>query len=751
MKYLSVCSGIEAASVAFHPLGWECVGVSEIEPFPCAVLAHHYQNVPNFGDMTKFRDWPEMDFDVLVGGTPCQSFSVAGLRKGLQDPRGNLMLTYLGIVDRYKPKFLLWENVPGVLSSNKGADFAVFLDGLEELGYIADVDILDAQHFGLAQRRRRVFVCAQSRDYLLSSRTISSALTISQCLAEILVLILAVARSRSVTGLRGLAFDATKPINSLQRRTRLFCLQKDGAALILQNSLGAIRASYVSEHVASVSHAGKSGLEDSKISGGTKYPKSSEGMEAWREECLSTEPSLRSTLGEVLKIVSECITSTSESEITESKIFTCAKALLNIAAPITQSMGSSPSFWTATLSVSTAMKEFTNYARCSSSDFSTDVGWVRNWDDFLRQADRACESFSNFRAWQHGQEVFPIAAGLRRDIAPRRETGQEVTHATAPFLTSSGRGVERTGDTRGQDPVVAVGGERVGLETTAYSFDALSSNSMKSANPNSGCRAVEVCKTLDTSRGLDPSCNQGGIAVAHTQVFALAGNTIGRSPANGGNGTGYDDTGVSYTLTKTDVHGVCVTGDVAHTLRSEGFDASEDGNGRGTPVVAFGVAESPHVGHCLRSGASKADKHESTTYVAHCRDVAGTLTQNYGKQPDSSDTALGPNVIAFQERGRAEGMSLEIGGDVAYALTAPNGGGRAQERNILTPAMQVRRLTPVECARLQGFPDTYLDITFKKKPATDGHKYKALGNSMAVPVMGWIGQRIQLAVSEGLV
>ena len=118
MNYLSVCSGIEAATCAWHSLGWNPIGFSEIEPFPCKVLAHHYPDVPNFGDMTKFKEWPDANIDVLVGGTPCQSFSIAGLRKGLDDPRGNLMLTYLAIADRYKPKYILWENVPGVLSSN---------------------------------------------------------------------------------------------------------------------------------------------------------------------------------------------------------------------------------------------------------------------------------------------------------------------------------------------------------------------------------------------------------------------------------------------------------------------------------------------------------------------------------------------------------------------------------------------------------------------------------------------------------
>ncbi len=167
MKYLSVCSGIEAATVAWHRLGWEPVGFSEIEPFPSAVLAHHYPHVPNFGDMTKFQEWP-LDagaVDLLVGGTPCQSFSVAGLRQGLKDPRGNLMLTYLAIAARLRPRWVVWENVPGVLSSNGGRDFGSLLGGLVQLGYGISYRILDAQWMrtyghpcAVPQRRRRVFV-----------------------------------------------------------------------------------------------------------------------------------------------------------------------------------------------------------------------------------------------------------------------------------------------------------------------------------------------------------------------------------------------------------------------------------------------------------------------------------------------------------------------------------------------------------------------------------------------------------------
>ena len=159
MNYLSVCSGIEAATVAWHEMGWNPIAFSEIEKFPSQVLAHHYPNVPNLGDMTKYKEWELSEpIDILVGGTPCQSFSVAGLRKGLDDPRGNLALTYVGILDKFRPKWCIWENVPGVLSSGGGRDFGSFLGALGEVGYGWAYRVLDAQYFGVPQRRRRVFV-----------------------------------------------------------------------------------------------------------------------------------------------------------------------------------------------------------------------------------------------------------------------------------------------------------------------------------------------------------------------------------------------------------------------------------------------------------------------------------------------------------------------------------------------------------------------------------------------------------------
>jgi DNA (cytosine-5)-methyltransferase 1 len=147
-------------------MGWNPIAFSEIEKFPSQVLAQHYPNVPNLGDMTKYKEWELSEpIDILVGGTPCQSFSVAGLRKGLDDPRGNLALTYVGILDKFRPKWCIWENVPGVLSSGGGRDFGSFLGALGEIGYGWAYRVLDAQYFGVAQRRKRVFVVGYLGDW----------------------------------------------------------------------------------------------------------------------------------------------------------------------------------------------------------------------------------------------------------------------------------------------------------------------------------------------------------------------------------------------------------------------------------------------------------------------------------------------------------------------------------------------------------------------------------------------------------
>lgn len=398
MKFLSVCSGIEAASVAWKPLGWEAVAFSEIERFPCAALAHHYPDVPNYGDMTNYKEWPDHAIDLLCGGTPCQSFSVAGLRKGLDDPRGNLMLTFGAIAAKYRPKWLVWENVPGVLSSNRGRDFGTFLGLLGFLGYGFSYRVLDAQYFGVAQRRRRVFVVG--------------------CLGD------------------------------------------------------------------------------------------------WRS----------------------------------------AAAVL-----------------------------------------------------FERHS-------------------------LRRDSAPSREAGK-----VAPTLPS-------------------------------------------------------------------------------------------RSTGGGGLGTDFD------------CDGGLITNGPAHTLRGEGFDASEDGTGRGTPLVP--VIAGALCAHSFTGGPGgrpegAAQGHFIAFHGSQDPDVSGNVTHPVGRnQGQETCIAFAPEVCP----------TLRAGGNSTGGDRPPGMNVDTADSNVVLSTMQVRRLTPRECERLQGFPDDYTLIPWRNKPADqcpDGPRYKALGNSWAVPVAAWIGHRIQ--------
>ena len=509
MRFGSVCSGIEAASVAWHPLGWQAAWFSEIEPFPCAVLAHHYPEVPNHGDMTalpeRIRAGKVEAPDLFCGGTPCQAFSVAGLRRSLDDERGNLSLTFVEIADAIDDVrrargdaecIVFWENVPGVLSTQDNA-FGCFLGALAgcdtaieplaatgwtDAGVVAGPQrtvawrVLDAQYFGLAQRRKRVFVVASARE----------------------------------------GFDPT--------------------AVLLE--------------------------------------------------------------------------------------------------------------------------------------------------------------------WE----------GVRRDSAPSREAREAVT------------------------------------PTIDASFGRLQGCSGQDANHGHG-HLISMCLNA-----------KGGAGRLDAESETLI-------PTNGG------------------------VFDVAHTLRGEGFDASEDGAGRGTPLVPVAYIDTMPT---MRSGGSNAsashgqvsgDTRDEYIVPGHAFDARQSNVIQYGDKTGPLDTdghsvgvAIPIDTMNHLGRGDSHSFGDFQPGAPSYTLTKGHSHAVAalfiqddttpkvnEERAgcrwrdaggegacVMTPAMQVRRLTPVECERLQGFPDHYTAIPWRGKPASecpDGPRYKALGNSWAVPCVRWIGARIARALA----
>lgn len=533
--------------MAWHPLGWQAAWLTEIEPFPSALLAHRYPEVPNYGDMT---DLPariaagEVEApDVLCGGTPCQAFSIAGLRRSLDDARGNLSLIFCDIADEIDtirairgdpPVIVLWENVPGVLNTKDNAFGCL-------LGQLAGEDgpleppgdrwtnagcvfgpkrtvawrILDAQYFGLAQRRRRVFVVASAR----------------------------------------LGFD---PVSVL---------------------------------------------------------------------------------------------------------------------------------------------------------FESD--------------------------------------GLRRDSAPSREPGQGVARDIAPCLVSSGRGVERTGHTRGQDPVVAVqpGRRAVG--------DAVGFQSSQS-----GIRVVDVHATLDANNG--SRRHNGVVTMAH---------------GHGGAEIGYDR---GPTLTRNHEAPIVVLpfdttqitspgnvsspkyGDACHPLAAGAHPPAiafepryylRDNKTGGRPantvqLSATGAAKAGDAAPCVAYGFQPRIARNGRGDMG---DLVSTLNAQSGETgkgdaaPCVAILPMHPPAVAMRESG--QGFWMED--DKAGTLRAEGENRPSRPSHVIKQGvMQVRRLTPVECERLQGFPDNYTAIPWRKKPAADcpdGPRYKALGNSWAVPCVRWIGQRIDNA------
>lgn len=551
LVYGSVCSGIEAATAAWEPLGWQAAFFAEIEPFPSTVLAHRYPTIPNLGDMTAIDGsaW-RGKIDVLVGGTPCQAFSVAGLRKSLNDARGNLALTFVELADAIDPAWVIWENVPGVLSTRDNA-FGCLLGGLagedgpvvppgrkwSDAGVVVGPArtvawrVLDAQYFGLAQRRRRVFVVAG-------------------------------------------AGDRADPVQVL--------LERQG---------------------------------------------------------------------------------------------------------------------------------------------------VRRDHPPRREAEQGLAPTLDVRAGRSGETSFATSGGLISEAFGGNNTAGPIEIATALNACASASG-------------------RMDFESETF--------------------VATTLRARDLSRGVDSDGTE--TLIAHT---LRAKSNLAHRP---------------------DIDTL-----VTHSLRGEGFDASEDGTGRGTPLVPVAIPIQ-EVG--ARTGTSTTDPRAG---IGVGSDGDPMFTLQAGKQ----------HAVAFNLRGRDGGAQAEIDADNLASLRAASGGssrsyvafaqnqrdevrpltiagalaaepGTKQQTYVafdckagtgfqsvaadgVTPTlramsalgrdngggqlavqhdMAVRRLTPRECERLQGFPDDYTQILWRKKAAEDcpdGPRYRALGNSMAVPVMRWIGRRIQAA------
>jgi DNA-cytosine methyltransferase len=659
MQFGSVCSGIEAASVAWNPLGWRAAWLSEIEPFPAAVLAHHYPDVPNLGDMTTLPARiasGEVDApDVLCGGTPCQSWSVAGKRGGADDPRGQLTFSFLRIAEVSKPRFIVWENVPGILSVDKGRPFCQFLDGLLALGYVVNCDILDAQFFGLAQRRRRVFVVCQHASFLMKEKSNISVTIGAIAVLGILQNILAALHQESGSSPEKLAAKCANVRDGLERKIKCFSVQSEE---ILQTWLQNLAEAFLSaatdrEYWELNLGPGTKTAANSSQSVGTQLSVFQDET-ASRSLCLSTSQSWKSELEDLFSALKSFTTLTELKAITAQKICIYAEMLHTIGWFIAQSKESCPHLLKLESLHSTLTKEFTKYARQADEPFFRGERFFGFWDDFSSKARASIDLIASARNDFDPAKVLFEFDRVRRDTAPSREAREATSSSPSVGVGIGGQ----------QQQYYACGG--IG----AYHNSSASATLLKTGQDlGPGCEAIITMAhgqggaEIATDRSPKLTCNHE----APIAAYGIPGNWIGRKPENGGNAV-EPMHNVAPCLTSTDRHGVAVGADC--------YNGSLTG------------------------------------------DVACTMGT-----PGSSVNASGPTVmvpIGFHPGKSGKGWV----GETPFA---------------------VRRLTVEECEFLQGFPRGYTAIPWRKKPASDcpdGPRYKALGNSWAVPVVRWIGERI---------
>ena len=672
MKYLSLYSGIEAATIAWEPLGWEPMAFAEIEPFPSAVLAERWPDVPNLGDVTTV-DWEAWQRengtpDVIIAGSPCQAFSVAGNRRSLEDARGNLTLFTAELVRFLRPGFFLWENVPGALSTKDNA-FGCLLGELvgagEPLvpsgkrwtnsGLVSGVEasacwrILDAQYFGVAQRRRRLFLVVCPRDGA------DPAAVLLEC--------------ESLFG------DPAPRREARQRVT------------------------------------------------GTLEGRTTAGGGGWGTDFLAS---------------GGMATDAEAGHLVMASGQTNAEIGDDICPALAQRQYKDPPI------------------AFSCKDDGRDMG----------------EISPPLRAMNH--DASHANAGGQVAVA---FTGDGVT--ADPISAHEGRTYSHEGTTFrmhnvvGMEPVAFDGYNQTAGEV------AQSIRSDKSDGDHVGMVLEPVGFTTEQepkwSEGLAPTLKQpspsGGGQPACIGFYSTGG-THGVSAVEDGSpaikvGSGCDIPSPPavafkpshYTRGKDGAPQETSPPLVAHMGRGLGDQDPHvlafTGDGvTADPISAHEGRTYSHEGTTFRMHNVVADERTATAFaenvrgeVRDCGDLSVALSTGGGKPGVGYPAVMTEEPTVLEVRGREDGRRLETRADgTANCLRQSNGGRDGMGVGAIHSGMAVRRLTPRECERLQGMPDDHTRIPWRGKPAEDcpdGPRYKAIGNSMAVPVIRWIGQRIQ--------
>ena len=748
MNYASVCSGVEAFGPAWHKLGYEPVFHAEIEPHASAVLRYHYPTVPNIGDFSRFKFnrrqrkhvrekyGHEAKIDLLCGGTPCQSFSVAGLREGLKSEKGNLSLEFVKLAKRMRPKFILWENVPGVLSSGGGKDFACFLEALATIGYVPDVEQLDLQYFGVPQRRKRIFVvCVRIEDLLRTKTTTSlrmAAELLLQCWQSTWA---ALSQVLSPDSWRlGCTPQIAQSVAFLQARMSLLeaALGKSAVTKLLNNlDVRTLRFTAAQQPSASA-FAMFSALQPAELrtdTGGL--------IPYWTEGACGSKSIAAlwsSILADLYSLPNTSTTSILTKQTIASKIFAFATATANIVGCITNSDTPLPTkswsadYWNLANLCSTTLQSSTNYAKQASRG---GIGQYASSDDWRNHINAASHLVGiikrNIGDRSLGREILFESESLLGYPKKGGKTGKDVT-GTLSSRPNGGDGLGTDFDLAGglqiANTLKANSGRNQTEETyisTVYDTNQITSKTNRS-NPKPG-----VCHTLPASADAPLLAPAIAFTTEQTPKFSqeLALTLTQGSPTGGGQPQ-------------------CVL------------------PGKSSSVTAFGGGNTTgeiKVATCLTHHGGRLDFDSETFLVEPSRpqpfkETADCFYAAYGTKWNGNAAATNgslfvnhpmPITACFKQGAGAQAGSIGYAENLAPTLTAGNSG--TQQSPALLHQSSVRRLTPLECERLMGWADEHtkygINAKGKQYELADGPRYRICGNGWGQPVVTWIAERMK--------
>ncbi len=708
--------------------GIQPIWASEIETWPIKVTQQNFPRMKHLGDITRINGALIEPVDIITFGSPCQDLSVAGKKAGLDGERSGLFSQAIRIIKEMRdatdgqcPRFAIWENVPGAFSSNKGQDIKTVLDELEGLGFIIDMNVLDAQFMGVPQRRRRIYALCTSADFTRQMTTPISWSIITQLLTEILLCILSDQLNLYEKEPKNSVWKQKKlTADGLQRKMKLFSIETRESFEMLLNNWIEICQIHLSEPYCSESHSEKL---DTTIKAATNKNEFLTEMEL--EKLFG---SISRSWKELLDVLyyqgNSCITLTVISETTNQIICGCANLLENMALLIGLLKDYSQNLYETELYISTARKVCIDYARERQAGITLFSGmeWVQCWDDYIRLYTETTEQLERHFGGTSAGEILFIEPCLPWNFETSGEKREKTT-------TDTGRSIKKS------------------MQGNIFAIDHVITTGWN-------CTAQGPCVKKDGPMFTLKASGVHAISSAWRGHLAESGKAREEAAATTGDGvTEPNQAGlISAAYCHAVAHGVPVSTYWDGGQISDCLDCSMLAKGqmmpdkRRFPVVLYDMTHADDVMRPVAEGLAPTLNARMGTggnqipvllgFKDYC--IAGNIINRQGQN--------GGNGLGFRAN-IAYTLATNDRHAVARTLIARNDGSPCVDRGpeVVVQNYAVRRLTPLECLRLQGFPDWWLDI----EGMSDTAKYRAIGNSVAIPCVDFVMSGIAEVLREG--